>query len=261
MCKKISVVGPVLLCFALLTSCSTDKKPETAYAKVFLGKIDSEFVKTASIGIAQLKASDSFYAGDERRRLKTIIREYEAAGTDVQKKATIAWGSIYKDDDPKAREAALVADNLMAKFGWFLRNYQTTIVDNNFDLAVMNNDAAVQQIKTLNSYYHDAGKETMDAVAYYEKLSKLEKIQMLNSSSRLSAPGTFNPNPQQLLSQRLLQGYLAQRLLLQQNVTRFITYRMQAYYDAGMRTNFSQAAILKNADDKAFDLYHPTAKE
>jgi len=247
----------LLLLMIIMAHCSTPpKEAATDNSKVLLSKIDSEYVKLADLRIAELKDAEKVFGADNN--YSDVIKQYEAAGADVSRKSAVFWQKFANDDDPKWQRAMAQAeaqmDRILAraeKNGGIVPVFNLVASDRNFDLALKENDFAIQQVKMLNSHFGDASKETLDAIAYYDKLSKDEKVKMLSGNANL----TPVPDYQRFIYQRLDRNYFLQKLLLQQQLNKFLQYRCNRYineFPQGYKTTSYRQ--VDQTGDKQFDL-------
>jgi hypothetical protein len=248
-------IVPLLLSVVFFSHCTSSPKETAAdNATILLNKIDSEFVKTADMQVAALKAAGA----EENTAISNAIRQYEASGTDVSKKAAIYWDLVADDDIERAEAQAAAAEaRWEARHGGIISRFNPTIPDRNFDLAIRHNDLAIQQAKIMNNQFHDGSADMMNAIAYYEKLGKEEKIKMLSSNVSLKPV----PDYQFLIARQLERGYLLQRLQLERNLNRYIRNRLNRYineFPQGFKstTSFNDAG---HYDDRQFDLKNVTA--
>jgi hypothetical protein len=255
--KMLWGIVPLLLSVILLSHCTTSPKETitTDHAAALLNKIDSEFVKSSDMQVAALKTAGA----TENKAISDAIRQYEASGMDINKKASIYWDLIADDDDNERAEAQAAAAEARweTRHGGIISRFAVTIPDRNFDLAIQHNDLAVQQAKIMNNQFGDVSADMMNAIAYYEKLSKEDKMKMMGSNVSLKPA----PDYQNLIARQLERGYLLQRLQWERNLNRYIRNRLNRYineFPQGFKpsTSFHDAGL---DNDKQFDLKNVAA--
>lgn len=255
--KILLGIVPLLLSVILFSHCTSSPKETTGSdnATVLLNKIDSEFVKTADMQVAALKAAGA----QENTAISDAIKQYEASGTDVSKKAAIYWDLVADDDNERAEaQGEAAAARWEARHGGIISRFNPTIPDQNFDLAIRQNDLAIQQAKIMNNQFHDGGADMMNAIAYYEKLSKDDKIKMMGSNVSLKPV----PDYQYIIARQLERGYLLQRLQIERNLNRYIRNRLNRYlneFPQGFKSPATSFNDINQYDDRQFDLKNVTA--
>jgi len=200
--KNLSVSGTVfviLLGILAFTSCKQEQKNTSA---AIANNIDSEMVSLADINIARLQVSQQFLGDLFDKRYSELIKEYENTKDRVSKVNFIDRLII----EEKFTSADKPHPSEIKRTGYpGIIRYMT---DDNFDLAIKNNDAFVAQVKFMNSKFKTLDQSAVDAISFYEKLQPDQKKQFFDMANGTKITGNIPaPDYQKYVSRELLRGY------------------------------------------------------
>jgi hypothetical protein len=242
---KLNYSHLFFLCTAfVLTSCGD--KMKSSDVEAINSKIDSSYNQISDLSIEQLKIYNQRF---ENPKITGAIEEYSKAKTISDKrKISDMIGDIRKSDPTDGRPHGDVNTIKSASYIDFI-SLLDKFNPQNFDLAIQNNDVVAKQIKLMNNYFSDIDKGTLDAVAFYEKLSKDDKTKLFFNTYQLKPLPDY---AQKYIGREFQRAYLLQRLQIAEQLRQeFLRRRFINEFPQGFRQN-TNIGLLKN--EKQFDL-------
>lgn len=236
---KPKVLFLILFSFVLvLTSCSD--KSQSSEIEAINAKVDSSFVQIADLTIEQIKIYNETF---KDAKVTAAIQEYAKAKTVAEKRSVI---DVIEPNDGRPHGDI---NTIKEKGGIDFISAVAKISPESFDLAIRNNDVVAKQVKLMNNYFGELNKETLDAVAFYEKMTKEDKTKLFFNAS------DFKPAPDYALryiGREFQRTYLLQRLQVLQLLRRqFLLKRFVNEFPQGFNQRGSLSVI---ENDKQFDL-------
>jgi hypothetical protein len=221
-------IASTLLLFTFCTPPALEKSEGNA-------RIDSAYALIVGLTIEQLKITNKYF---EDPKVTDAILEYSNAKTIYDQIEIVEALDPQQDiTHPKAEKGI----DFLTEFD--------QIDDASFDLAIQNNDVVAQQVKLMNSYFGGLGKETMDAITFYEAMSRDDKVKLFTN------PNAFIPAPdyvQRYIGREFQRTYFLQRYLVLQRLNRYLLQRRYIKeFPQGFR-QLQQIGYLE--DEKQFDL-------
>jgi hypothetical protein len=225
--------------FALLvTGCKTKPKNEDNIA----AKVDSTYAMVADLKMEQLKVLNRFF---EDSKYTSAIQEYSNAKSVAEKIRIADAAKVWPDDLPAPNEF-----RQKVRQGIDFVSYRDGIKPEEFDLALRNNDAVAEQVKLMNRYFQGLDKPTLDAIDYYENLSREDKLKLFSNEAALT------PVPDYVkawVNREFQYTYNLQQLLLYYRLQRYLqTRRFINEFPQGFKQQ--QQSLSSLQDEKKFDL-------
>lgn len=227
------LVIPVI---ALLNAACTSNKKEPPETNAISSKIDSSYAQIADLRIEQLKITNRYF---EDPKITEAIQEYAKATTISDKIRIVEVNKTWPDEVPRPKETPQGRMDFVSHFD--------KIKPEEFDLAIRNNDVVAQQVRLMNNYFGELDKTTLEAIDYYEKLSKEQKARFFNETELKPVPDY----EQKLLGREFRYNYYLQKQLL---FRRLMEYLQRRRFINEFPQGFKQFNTIGYLNDKQFDL-------